>query len=166
MKEIACVETELLELYAEEGRELLDPRQFEFGKVDEVIERVSALPQADIPILNTIAGGVYTRAMDAPAGSFIIGEVHARDTINILAQGVITIVHIDEKGFAGEPMTFTAPYTYVSEAGTRKIGLVHEDVHFINTFHVERGQELSVKDDSSLRKLISYPYQGGVICQQ
>lgn len=153
VSELAVIEQELMDIYEEEGRATLNLKNMVGRNLEEVIEATLNLPQVDAQIMNTVAGGVYTRQMTVPAGTLVIGDVHKDDTINILSQGIISVITIDEKGNVSEPKTFKAPFTFVSEANVRKIGLVHEEVVFINAIHVSKDEEINVEDDEYLRSL-------------
>jgi len=60
------------------------------------------------------APGMYAREMTIPAGATIVGKIHKHAHINIISKGIIE-VHT-EFGIA----RYKAPYTFVSEPGTKR----------------------------------------------
>jgi hypothetical protein len=64
-----------------------------------------------------------------PAGTRIIGKIHATEHFNIVLTGRVTV--ITPEGME----EITAPYTFVSKAGVQKVVVVHEDCIW-QTVHV------------------------------
>lgn len=81
------------------------------------------LPKASIEIIHHFAPGVYTREMRAPAGSAITGKRHRTRHMNIVAAGRLTVFNE-----LGDLREVCAPFVYVSEIGSRRAAIVHEDV--------------------------------------
>ena len=79
------------------------------------------LEPADSPITHHFAPGVYSRQMDAKAGTFCISKMHRTTHLNFLMKGALTI--ITEEGL----QYLEAPQIIVSQAGTMRIGYFHQD---------------------------------------
>ncbi len=79
-------------------------------------------PRIDIPTTHRFAPGIYAREIFAPAGSFIIGHEHTTENMNIMLQGVATVVA------GGNIGLMAAPFTFVSGPGVRKVAYAHEDM--------------------------------------
>ena len=68
------------------------------------------------------APGVYIREMFMPQGTLVVGKKHKHAHSNILSLGVVKVVsEFDE-------FTAMAPYTFVSEAGTKRALVATTDV--------------------------------------
>ncbi|CAM0102016.1 hypothetical protein PODOV084v1_p0049 [Vibrio phage 340E47.2] len=77
--------------------------------------------EQECPVTNRFAPGCYIREMFAPAGTLIIGKVHATEHFNILLKGKITVFTLE-----GEH-TIEAPQTFTSLPGVQKVGFCHTD---------------------------------------
>lgn len=72
------------------------------------------------------AHGIYGREMRIPAGVVVVGKAHRYSTLNILAQGEISITTPDGQKVIRAPAIFT------SEPGTQKVALAITDCVFLN----------------------------------
>jgi hypothetical protein len=80
------------------------------------------------PLQHRFADGVYAREIFLPKGSVVIGKIHKFGHLNLITCGhvsVLTEFGVDE---------FTAPYTFVSKPGTKRVVYAHEDTVW-TTFH-------------------------------
>lgn len=87
---------------------------------------LKAMPQADFPVEHEFSDGVYLRKMKAPANSLVIGMRHRFRTMNILLSGEVTY-------YGGDSipcMRVKAPFTFTSDALTRKLLFFHQDSVF------------------------------------
>lgn len=66
--------------------------------------------------------GTYAREIRIPAGSLVTGKIHKTRHINIISAGIIS-VWSEVEGVRH----IVAPYTFVAEPGTRRVGYAHED---------------------------------------
>lgn len=96
------------------------------------------MPPAEIEFEHIFASGVYARVMKAKAGSIIVGKAHKTDHICILLKGTLTVTMDD-----GSTKYLTAPDIWVAKAGKKKLGVVHEDLEFVNV-HATESTDLSV----------------------
>lgn len=80
---------------------------------------------------HTIEDGMYMRKLFIPKGTMIVGKIHLKACINIVAKGDITV--LTEFGVRRA----TAGFTGVSRPGLQKVGLAHEDTVFINVFRTD-----------------------------
>jgi len=91
------------------------------------------LEQVPCPVVHDFADGVYVRKTTMPAGTFAIGKCHKFKTYNILLRGKITV-------YMGEHVPvreFTAPCTFTSDAGIKKIAFFHEETEWLNIHPTE-----------------------------
>ncbi|MDQ0571479.1 hypothetical protein QFZ42_003313 [Variovorax paradoxus] len=87
--------------------------------------------QRDFDVQHTLIDGVYTRTLFIPKGSLLVGKIHLKECVNIVAKGDISV--LTETG-AGR---FQAGHVAVSQPGIQKVGYAHEDTVFINVFRTD-----------------------------
>lgn len=90
--------------------------------------KMTQLPQAECPVEHEFADGIYCRKMFAKAGTLVLGKRHRLRTFNILFSGEMTV-------YAGDSLPverIKAPFSFTSDAMTRKLIFFHEDSVFAN----------------------------------
>jgi len=128
-------------------------------------EYLSTLPQQETPVIHHFYGGVYTREMRIPAGTFIIGKRHRHRTCNILMSGKLTVY----LGDGADPQTVEGPLIFESAPLVKKVAYAHTDVIFMNmhptslTDEDEIEREFIITDSEYLALLASSaaPVVGG-----
>jgi len=110
----------------------------------EKIEQLQALMVAEIPLhlqdefmdscvlSHHFSNGVYVRQIFLPAKSFIIGKIHKKSHMNIISSGRC-IVRTEKFGSVIYDAS-TAPLTFESEKGTKRVLWVEEDTYW-TTIH-------------------------------
>lgn len=93
------------------------------------------LQDAVCPVKHMFANGCYLREIFMPAGSRIIGKIHATEHFNIILKGKVTVITAEGKEY------IEAPHTFVSKAGVQKVVLIHEDCTW-QTIHVTNSTDL------------------------
>jgi len=88
------------------------------------------------PLRHIFAPGSYAREMTLPAGHWIIGKIHKHAHLNFITKGKVAVV--TEDGL----MTISAPYTFVSEVGTKRLVLIIEETIW-TTVHVTDKTDLA-----------------------
>lgn len=73
------------------------------------------------PVKNWLAPGIYAREIHLPGGTVVVGKIHRHRHFNIISQGSITCY--TEFGLEHH----TAPASFISEPGTKRVVLTHED---------------------------------------
>lgn len=102
------------------------------ARIERLKDRMLALPnQIEMPAEHTLIDGVYTRTLRIPKGTVLVGKIHLKECVNIVAKGDISV--LTESG-AGR---FRAGHVAVSAAGIQKLGYAHEDTVFINVFRTD-----------------------------
>lgn len=86
----------------------------------------------DLPFTESLENGLYTRTLFIPKGCELVGKIHRKPCVNIVAKGDITIM--TETGL----LRVRAGYSVTSPAGIQKIGYAHEDTIFINVFRTDQ----------------------------
>ena len=94
-------------------------------------EMLASPDLVSLPFTETLVDGLYTRTVFIPKGCELVGKIHRRPCVNIVAKGDITIM--TETGY----LRVQAGYTVTSPAGIQKIGYAHEDTIFINVFRTD-----------------------------
>lgn len=92
-----------------------------FKKVFDLQKSLLELEQLDIPVEHHFAPGNYARECFLPAGSVVIGKVHRHAHVNIISKGKVTVA--TSEGLH----EYEAPLTFISEPGTKRALIVHED---------------------------------------
>jgi hypothetical protein len=114
---------------------------------------VAGFPRVEVPVFHHFGDGIYAREIRAVAGTFMTGKLHRTEHLNIISQGVIEVwvegVHGPE-----QRRTITAPCAFVAPPGTRRVGLVHEDVVW-TTVHANPD---NVRDVEQLERLLIEPH--------
>jgi len=81
----------------------------------------------ELPIVETLKDGVYTRTLLMPKGYLIIGMKHRDASFNHMHTGRLYLIEEDK-----EDKELIAPYAYVSPAGLRKVLYILEDTIWTN----------------------------------
>lgn len=104
------------------------------ARITELANRMLALPddqKMEFPVEHILLDGMYTRKLFIPKGSLLIGKIHKKSCINIVAAGDISVM--TETG----SKRVKAGFTLISPAGIQKVGYAHEDTIFINVFRTD-----------------------------
>lgn len=84
------------------------------------------------------ADGIYAREIIIPAGTLIVGKVHRTRHLNVISQGRISVWSANEG-----VRHITAPFSFVAEPGTQRLGFAHEDTVW-TTIHGTSETDLAV----------------------
>ena len=87
--------------------------------------------RVDLAFTESLEHGLYTRTLFIPKGCELVGKIHRKPCVNIVATGDISIM--TETGL----LRVQAGYSVTSPAGIQKIGYAHEDTIFINVFRTD-----------------------------
>ena len=104
---------------------------------------------------HTIIKGVYTRKLFIRKGTILVGKYHLKECVNIVATGDITV--LTETGCS----RLGAGFIGVSQPGSRKVGLAHEDTIFLNIFRTDKTSIEEIEDEIYLAQK-----QKEAACQQ
>lgn len=112
--------------------ELLDKPTF-----DQVEAALATCEQADLPVVHRFAPGVYCREIHIPAGVMATSAVHKSTHLFTISQGRIRVISETEGA-----VEYAAPYTGITEPGTRRMVLALEDVVW-TTYHPTEKTDLA-----------------------
>jgi hypothetical protein len=104
------------------------------ARIEKLARWMAGFPtaeQQEFQVEHTLIEGVYTRKLLIPKGSVLIGKVHLKECVNIVAKGDISV--LTESGCG----RFQAGHVATSKAGIQKLGFAHEDTVFINCFRTD-----------------------------
>lgn len=93
------------------------------------------------PITHHFAPGLYAREIFIPAGVLIVGKIHRHAHVNTISRGRVVVA--TEFGLN----ELVAPVTFVSQPGTKRAVLAHEDTIW-TTYHPT--------DETDLAKIEEY----------
>jgi hypothetical protein len=101
--------------------------------------------ETDCPVRHLFAPGAYAREMSIPKGTVIIGKIHRHAHLNFISAGKVRV--LTEHG----PVEMTAPHSFVSEVGTKRIVHALEDTIW-TTVHVTDETDLEKIEDHVIAK--------------
>jgi hypothetical protein len=100
---------------------------------------IQQIHEVECPVKHGFANGVYLREIFMPAGTYVIGKEHKTEHFNIILKGQAYVLMNDDV------QLITAPCTFVSEAGTRKVLVVLEDMIW-QTTHVNPDNTTDIEE--------------------
>lgn len=102
----------------------------------------SAIKQYLAPVaiepVHRFADGLYAREITIPAGTLLVGKVHRTRHLNIVSRGRISVWSANEG-----VRHITAPFSFVAEPGSQRLGFAHEDTVW-TTVHATHETDLGV----------------------
>jgi len=89
------------------------------------------LPQLQIETTHLFAHNLYAREIKIPAGALLTGHTHRLSQLNIVSKGDISV--LTDQGVK----RLTAPATFVSPPGTKRVGYAHAETVWTTVLGVE-----------------------------
>lgn len=107
------------------------------GAANELLRQIESgeAKEAICPVTHRFAPNLYLREIFMPAGTQIIGKIHATEHFNILLSGKVTVITAEGVEY------IESPHTFISKAGVQKVVIVHEDCSW-QTTHVTNETDL------------------------
>jgi hypothetical protein len=105
------------------------------------------------PLKHWLAPGIYAREIHLPGGTVVVGKIHRHRHLNIISQGSITCY--TEFGLE----THTAPASFISEPGTKRVVLTHEDAIW-TTIHPNPTNETDISKLEEMFVALEYAELG------
>lgn len=112
------------------------------GIIKSLVSAVSELPPVDCPLVHRFSDGVYLRQITIPAGTCIVGKIHATKHFNIILSGECLVVQSD-----GKKIHINGAYTYESEAGIQKCVYAMTDVIWQTVHVTEKADIAEIESD-------------------
>lgn len=127
-------------------------------KIMAIQKACQALPDGERmdespPLKHWLAPGIYAREIHLPAGTVVVGKIHRHRHFNIISQGSITCY--TEFGLE----THTAPASFISEVGTKRVVHTHEDAIW-TTIHPNPTDETDIKKLEEMFTALEYAELG------
>jgi quercetin dioxygenase-like cupin family protein len=104
-----------------------------------------SLEPLDFPLKHHHADGSYGREMFIAKGRVIVGKIHKHSHVNVISQGKVSVM--TEDGL----QILTAPLTFVSKPGTKRVVYAHEDTIW-TTIHVTEETDLEKIEEQVIAK--------------
>lgn len=114
--------------------------------------------RVDLNVTESLNSGLYTRTLFIPKGCTLVGKIHKKPCVNIVAKGDISIM--TESG----SLRVQAGYTVTSPAGIQKVGYAHEDTIFINVFRTEETDISKIEDDLTAVSFEALECEKEILC--
>lgn len=109
---------------------------------------VNNFPPVECPLIHRFTKGMYIREIFMPKDSLITSKIHNTNHPFVVSQGAVAVA-IDGDNW----QEIQAPYTGITQAGTRRVLIILEDTTWI-TFHplpYITGDENEFNDDEKLK---------------
>lgn len=125
------------------------------ARIDELeLKMVTDFDHVECPLVHRFTNKMYIREIFMPKGTLVTSKIHKSQHPYCVSKGVVS-VKID----SGEWVTIEAPFTGITEIGTRRVLLIHEDCIW-TTFHVNKD---NCKDISTLENRLLYKYKNKLL---
>lgn len=98
--------------------------------LDVLEAKMFQLPKVDCPVTHRFTPGLYIREIFMPAGVLITSAKHMTRHPFVISKGDVS-VYVEGR----EVARYQAPFTGITEPGTRRLLYIHEDTIW-TTFHV------------------------------
>lgn len=101
------------------------------------MNQIVDIREGELPLTHTFSDGIYAREIFMPKKMFVIGHIHNTTHLNILSKGKC-IVNME-----GKTYELTAPVTFESHSGCRKVLYIIEDC-FWTTIHSTKETNIDI----------------------
>lgn len=121
------------------------------AKVDlkKLAKELPSTDHVECPLNHYFAPNIYVREIFMPAGSLVLGKTHLTTHLNSVVMGCVRLM------MNNKIQEISAPYTFVSEAGTQKALYIVKDciwqtTHYnpTNTQSVSELEDVLVEDNN------------------
>lgn len=114
---------------------------------EEKVRAISMTQESipNCPLKHHFAPGAYGREIFIPQGMMVVGKIHKHAHLNVLSQGHVLVYTEDG------PEEFSAPRTWVSSPGTKRVVYAVTDVVW-TTIHVTEETDLEAIEDFVIAK--------------
>lgn len=113
--------------------------------IEKIVLELAKLPQTEIPLEHHFAPGVYMRVVEMPADTFVVGQLHKTEHLNIVLTGRATVY------CEGITKEIIAPFIFKSGIDAQKILYIHEAVRWA-TIHPTHETDLKVLEEMLITK--------------
>jgi hypothetical protein len=117
-------------------------------KILSLEAEMHSMVQVEIQPVHYFAKGLYAREIFIPKGTLLTGKIHKSEHLNIISKGEISVV--TEYG----TKRIKAPFTMVSQPGTKRVGYAHEDTVWTTIHATEKTEIKDVEEDLISKKQV------------
>lgn len=122
--------------------------------IEEALSLMKCEEQIDLNEKHLFADGMYCRQVLMPKGSLVVGHIHKKQAINVLASGKILI----KTKMEDEWEEISAPFVNTTLGGMRKIIYVLEDAYFMNIFRTNETSLDKLYEECVVEDVGTKPY--------
>jgi hypothetical protein len=130
--------------------DLIEPKQLTREKLELIENVMRQHEQVDLPVKHYFSKGVYARELFIPKGTVLTGKIHKYENLNILSKGDISVLTKD--GIK----RVQAPFTIVSEPGTKRIAYAHEDTIWTTVHGTEETDLQKIEHEFTANTNVEY----------
>lgn len=106
-------------------------------RLDQIEDMIRASGERHLEPIHHFSPGVYARELRIPKGTILTGKIHRTRHVNVVTRGAI-VVYSPIEGMR----KIRAPFAFVAEAGTRRLGIAIEDTIW-TTYHLTHETDLA-----------------------
>jgi hypothetical protein len=104
-------------------------------KTNEILDNAEIIiatgEPVEMPLKHTFTDGMYIREIFMPAGTLLTSRIHKTNHPFVVTRGKCIVYDGDQV------ITITAPYTGITQPGTRRLLYIEEDTNWI-TYHATK----------------------------
>lgn len=104
-------------------------------KTNEILDNAETIiatgEPVEMPLKHTFTDGMYIREIFMPAGTLLTSRIHKTNHPFVVTRGKCIVYDGDQV------ITITAPYTGITQPGTRRLLYIEEDTNWI-TYHATK----------------------------
>lgn len=116
--------------------------------------------QVEIPTLEFISNGLYTREIIIPAGTALISRVWLEPYVDIMVSGDITVITPDG------PVRYTGYNIFVGTPGRKRAGYAHSDTIWVTVHRTEEKTHVGLLEKMSVPNVQDYKLLGESVCRE
>lgn len=110
-------------------------------KILRMEREIAESEQIELKTIHHFSPGLYARELRIPAGVALTGKIHKTEHLNTVSAGKILVFSED-----GGAVEISAPYTFVSKPGTKRVGFALEDTVW-TCYHPTTETDLDVLEE-------------------
>lgn len=125
-------------------------------KMLEVESMIGLMPGAKFgddafPLKHSFADGLYIREIFMPKGMITVSELHKKSYPYFVLKGDLSVI------MPGGLMRIKAPYSGITEAGTKRVLYIHEDTHWITVHATDETDVEKMREEFTVKTYDELP---------
>jgi hypothetical protein len=122
--------------------------------IDRAEAKMAEMPVAVMPVTHRFTPGLYIREILIPKGTMTTSMEHKTTHPFVISHGIVEVISENEGR-----VIYHAPYTGITDPGTRRIMFAHTDVIW-TTFHINPDDE---NDPEKIGERILVPHENPLL---